>query len=103
MPTRAPCTERAAARLVVTVDLPTPPLPAATAMMLRTPGRRGLSGRLGRPRTLADRRTSIAPAPSTARTAVSTDLVMLSRDGQAGLVSSTSTITRPVALSATTA
>ena len=40
-PTLAPLTASAAARLVVTVDLPTPPLPAATAMMFFTPGNRG--------------------------------------------------------------
>ncbi len=48
MPTAAPCRASAAARLVLTVDFPTPPLPAATAMMFFTPGSRGLSGWLGR-------------------------------------------------------
>ena len=34
----APVRARAMARLVATVDLPTPPLPLATATTLRTPG-----------------------------------------------------------------
>src|SRR3989304_6231066 len=38
MPTRSPCSFRARARLTAVVDLPTPPLPEATAMMLATPG-----------------------------------------------------------------
>ena len=45
----APSRDSAAARLVLTVDLPTPPLPAATAMMFFTPGSRGFDGWLGRP------------------------------------------------------
>src|SRR6056297_12742 len=38
MPTRAPSAARARARLTAVVDLPTPPLPEATATMLPTPG-----------------------------------------------------------------
>ena len=38
-PTASPCRASAAARLTATVDLPTPPLPEATATMLFTPGR----------------------------------------------------------------
>ena len=37
-PTVAPSACRARARFTAVVDLPTPPLPEATAMMLRTPG-----------------------------------------------------------------
>src|SRR5919204_1982047 len=37
-PTRWPCRCRARARLAATVDLPTPPLPEATATVWRTPG-----------------------------------------------------------------
>src|SRR4029079_5070007 len=37
-PTRNPFSLRASARLTATVDLPTPPLPEATAMILATPG-----------------------------------------------------------------
>ena len=35
-PTRAPCAAQASARLAATVDLPTPPLPDATAMTFLT-------------------------------------------------------------------
>jgi hypothetical protein len=38
MPTLAPSAARARARLTAVVDLPTPPLPEATAMMFLTPG-----------------------------------------------------------------
>src|SRR4051794_6043116 len=38
-PTRPPCFCRASARLAATVDLPTPPLPLATAIRCLTPGR----------------------------------------------------------------
>src|SRR5262245_28259700 len=41
-PTRWPCIWRASARLAATVDLPTPPLPLATAMIWRTPSRAGI-------------------------------------------------------------
>ncbi len=37
-PTRAPSAASASARLTAVVLLPTPPLPEAMAMMLRTPG-----------------------------------------------------------------
>ena len=37
MPTLAPCRAQASARFAATVDLPTPPLPEATATMFRTP------------------------------------------------------------------
>src|SRR5262249_56892944 len=37
-PTRWPCIRNARARLAATVDLPTPPLPLATAMSDLTPG-----------------------------------------------------------------
>src|SRR5215813_444162 len=37
-PTRSPWSRRPSARLTATVDLPTPPLPDATAMMAPTPG-----------------------------------------------------------------
>src|ERR1700737_3597160 len=38
-PTRQPSEARPSARLTQVVDLPTPPLPEATAMMLEIPGR----------------------------------------------------------------
>src|SRR5262245_27714599 len=42
-PTRWPCICRARARFAATVDLPTPALPLAMAMMWRTPSRDGLA------------------------------------------------------------
>ena len=95
MPTVAPCCASAAARFVLTVDLPTPPLPAATAMMFFTPGRRGLSGRFGRPRTRAENRTSTPVTPETWPTAATTAAAIASLDGQAGVVSSTPMTARP--------
>src|SRR5437868_4386937 len=41
-PTRWPCICRVRARFADTVDLPTPPLPLATAMIWRTPSRTGI-------------------------------------------------------------
>jgi hypothetical protein len=38
MPTDAPSADSASARLTAVVDLPTPPLPEATAMMFLIPG-----------------------------------------------------------------
>ncbi|MCY1360745.1 hypothetical protein D9M68_847740 [compost metagenome] len=38
MPTRAPSAASASARLTAVVDLPTPPLPEATAITFFTPG-----------------------------------------------------------------
>src|SRR4029079_16035357 len=95
MPTLAPRRESAAARFVLTVDLPTPPLPAATAMMFLTPGRRGFHGWFGLPHSLAPSWTSTAVTPGTAPTAPFTDLVMTSFDGQAGVVRSSATVTLP--------
>src|SRR6185295_11374894 len=94
MPTVAPRRDSAAARLVLTVDLPTPPLPAATAMMFFTPGRRGFDGWLGRPTTFAVKRTSTPPIPGSLPTAVSMERAMTARDGQAGGVSSRPTTAR---------
>src|SRR5215211_7522540 len=42
-PTRWPCICKARARLAATVDLPTPPLPLATAMMCLIPAMAGLA------------------------------------------------------------
>src|SRR6266850_1711951 len=60
-PTEAPLWRSAAARLTATVDLPTPPLPDATAMVCFTPGRTsdGL-GLMKAGLTLAVIRTSLA-------------------------------------------
>src|SRR5438270_13051830 len=46
-PTRWPCICRASARLADTVDLPTPPLPLATATRCLTAGRATLAGICG--------------------------------------------------------
>src|SRR6185503_1484522 len=94
MPTFVPRRASAAARLVLTVDLPTPPLPAATAMMFLTPGRRGFDGWLGRPTTFAVKRTSTPATPGTLPTAASIERAITARDGQAGVVSSMPTIAR---------
>ena len=51
-PTFSPCAERARARLQAVVDLPTPPLPEATATMWRTPGKRGAGAGRGGPARL---------------------------------------------------
>ncbi len=83
---------------MLTVDLPTPPLPAATAMMFFTPGSRGFEGWFGRPHTLAVSLTSTPLTPATAVTASVTVRVMTSRDGQAGVVSSIVTPTRSPAI-----
>src|SRR5450631_1317889 len=88
IPTVAPCRASAAARLVLTVDLPTPPLPAATAMVFFPPGRRGLSGRFARPRTFEVTFTSTPAIPGTRPTACSTARTISSFDGQTGVVSS---------------
>src|ERR1041385_4920774 len=84
MPTVAPWRASAAARFVLTVDLPTPPLPAATATMFLTPGRRGFDGWLGRPATRAENFTSTPAIPDSLPTGVWMERAMTSRDGQAG-------------------
>src|SRR5215208_2243258 len=95
IPTDAPVRASAAARLVLTVDLPTPPLPAATAMMFLTPGSRGFEGWLGRPITFADSFTSTPVTPGTAPTATPTARAISARDGHALVVNSTPTTARP--------
>ena len=66
MPTRLPHFASAIARLTATVVLPTPPLPAPTAMMFFTPGT-GCRGAVGadRSRTRALICTSTAVTPGT--------------------------------------
>ena len=70
MPTRPPHFASAMARFTATVVLPTPPLPAPTAMMFLTPstGARPASGALTA-RTLAVISTSTAFTPGSAMTA----------------------------------
>jgi hypothetical protein len=94
-PTWAPSRARPRARLTAMVDLPTPPLPAPTAMMCLTPGR--TEGSL-RTESLALRdcslkvivtRSKFAPcSPATALSACSTLLLIWSFIGRAGLGSS---------------
>src|SRR5262245_33774294 len=84
-PTRAPSSFSAAARLTATVDLPTPPLPDATAMTFLMPGARDSSG----PRfaaTCASHSISTVFTPS-GRTAASMSSRILSLSGHAGVVS----------------
>src|SRR6266516_5691573 len=95
-PTEAPLLRRAAARLTATVDLPTPPLPDATAIVCLTPGR--ISDGLGRRkagRTLAVIRTSTPVTPASWPTASSACDLKRSRTGHAGVVSSKVKLTRP--------
>ena len=49
MPVFSPSAANASARFVATVDLPTPPLPEPTTMMLRTPGTADFGAGPGRP------------------------------------------------------
>ena len=88
MPTLAPSCARAMARLMETVLLPTPPLPAPTRMMFFTPGVSPPTPTPGAARTWAPQEifTAVAPAP---RSAASTSLPMVSLSGHAGVVSST--------------
>ena len=108
MPTLSPCAAIASARLTVTDDLPTPPLPEAIAKTLVSePGWANgisrcalppLSSSLSPARcsaviTPSVRSTSVTPA--TARTAALTSRVMVSFSGQPATVSSTVTRTTP--------
>src|SRR5215510_2493660 len=95
MPTLAPRRASAAARLVLTVDFPTPPLPAATAMMFFTPGSRGFDGWLGRPHTVAPKVTSTPVTPASLPTAALIAPSIVALDGQAGVVSSIPIAARP--------
>ena len=84
-PTVAPSDARAQARLAVTVLLPTPPLPEATAITCRTPGRAlALSGWCVDESD--ERRTSTCSTPGNALTAASASSLRRSLTGQAGVV-----------------
>src|SRR5438445_10714111 len=98
-PTEAPLLRRAAARLTATVDLPTPPLPDAMAMVCLTPGRisEGL-GRRNAGRALAVSRTSTPVTPGSSPIASSACDLKRSRTGHAGVVSSKVKLTRPCGL-----
>src|SRR5258708_2100068 len=94
-PTRAPDWCSAAARLTATVDLPTPPLPLATAMVCLTPGSISDAWRRKPGRTLAVIFTATVDTPVSAPTASSAWLLKRSRTGQAGVVSSNVNPTSP--------
>src|SRR5215831_11657368 len=107
-PTFCPAAERAAARFTVTEDLPTPPLPLATAnTRVSDEGSANgttFSGRPPRSRpcsslrcssVMTSSRTATPVTPGTADTAAVTSLVMVSRSGQPATVRYTSTPTLP--------
>src|SRR5215831_15649301 len=107
-PTLCPAAASAAARFTVTDDLPTPPLPLATAnTRVRDEGSANGTTRSVRPprslpcssrrcSSLITSRCTAAPVtPGTADTAAVTSLVMVSRSGQAATVRYTSTRTLP--------
>ena len=113
-PTFCPAAASAAARFTVTEDLPTPPLPLATASTrvseegsangmarsVRPPRSRPCSSR--RCSSLITSRCTSTPAtPGTAATAAVTSLVMVSRSGQPATVRYTSTRTLPPAPTST--
>ncbi len=84
-PTRAPCPDSARARFTATVDLPTPPLLEATAMMFFTP----FTGWGPTPRvacTSALMSTVTPFTPGTPATASSAHFWSSPRMGQAGVV-----------------
>src|SRR5882672_1244095 len=95
-PTLAPLRPSAQARLIATVDLPTPPLPDATAIACLTPGMTWLGfGRLKAERTLAVIFRSTAVTPGRSLTSLCAMVWKRSRTGQAGVVSSKVNATRP--------
>ena len=95
-PTRAPNFESATARFTATVVLPTPPLPAPTAITFFTPGSGGppFSGAVAE-RTTAVMATSTAVTPGSAATASRACAWSWSFTGHAGVVSSMVNATRP--------
>src|SRR5438309_3009001 len=95
-PTRAPEVCSDAARLTATVDLPTPPLPDATAMMCFTPGIAPVRAPpLKGLRTLAVIRRSTAVTPGIPLTRSCASAWKRSRTGHAGVVSSNVKLTVP--------
>src|SRR5215470_1210164 len=113
-PTLCPAAASAAARLTVTDDLPTPPLPLATAntRVSDDGSANGTTRSVRPPRSLAcssrrcsslitARCTPTPDTPGTADTAAVTSLVIVSRSGQAATVRYTSTRTLPSGPTAT--
>src|SRR5712692_4547070 len=97
-PTFAPLMLSAHARLIATVDLPTPPLPEATAIACLTPGMTWFGcRRLKAERTLAVIFRSTAVTPGRSPTSLLAIVWKRSRTGQAGVVSSKVKATRPSA------
>src|SRR5215211_6818530 len=108
--TRCPWAARPAARLTVTEDLPTPPLPEATASTRvvdsspqkviffccwAAPGPRRRVTMAWRWSSVMTPRSTLTPVtPGRGETAAVTSLVMRSLSGQPATVSSTSTVTR---------
>ena len=96
MPTRLPDCASATARFTATVVLPTPPLPAPTAMTFLTPGT-GARPASGRPavRTAAVISTATEVTPATRETTSRACASSFSLTGQAGVVSSMAKLTAP--------
>src|SRR3981081_499582 len=98
-PTLAPLRLRAQARLMATVDFPTPPFPEATAIACLTPGMTWFGcGRLKAGRTLAVIFRSTAVTPGRSATSFCAIVWKRSRTGHAGVVSSNVKPTRPSGL-----
>src|ERR1700687_4048041 len=94
--TLAPLRPSAQARLIATVDLPTPPLPEATAIACLTPGMTWLGfGRLKAERTLDVIVTSTTLTPGRSATSFCASVWKRSLTGQAGVVRSNMKLTRP--------
>src|SRR5271167_2960999 len=113
-PTFWPEAASAAARLTVTDDLPTPPLPLATAYtrVSEDGWEKGICGSGRPPRScvcnprrcsslITSSSTRTEDTPGTLPTAAVTSLVILSRSGQPATVSQTSTSTTPSAATST--
>src|SRR5712691_13274638 len=97
-PTFAPLMPSAHARLIATVDLPTPPFPDATAIACLTPGMTWFGcRRLKADRTLAVILRSTAVTPGRSPTSLLAIVWNRSRTGHAGVVSSKVKLTRPSA------
>ena len=96
-PALAPCIFSATARLAATVDLPTPPLPAATSTTFFTVGNKSVCPAPALlPRTCAPKEISSPLMPGTSASAFLQSFSMVSRNGQAGVVSSTVKLTLPL-------
>jgi hypothetical protein len=95
-PTLAPLLARATARLEATVDLPTPPLPLAMAITLRTPGSSGPLGAVER--TWEVMLTSTASTPGRLPTYSLAWRSISPFTGQAGVVSSILKLTLPCSM-----